>query len=163
MSQKLTSSFLQDEVRLLVEHFGVERLRAALARVSDGAAESPSIEVLPRSIKVKRQPTASVTSLLEDYRQKDMQKYHVLTDFYTKLKYREILPESQDIIHFSQLVGLKDVNGKSRKDMIPRLMRFLIEQPTEQLQVNIKRAADISEQQRQQGFSVLTDKLLGQR
>jgi hypothetical protein len=54
-----------------------------------------------------------------------------------------------------------EIAGKSRKVMIPDLMRFLVEQPIERLQADIKTAASISEQQRQQGFSVLTDKLLG--
>ena len=70
------------------------------------------------------------------------------------------MPESQDIRHFVQLIGLKEIAGKSRKDMIATLMRFLVEQPTERLQFDIDKAANVSEQQRQRGFSVLTDKLL---
>ena len=50
--------------------------------------------------------------------------------------------------------------GKSRKDLLPKLIRFLMEQPIERLQVHINSAPTVSEEQRQQGFSVLTDKLL---
>jgi len=87
----------------------------------------------------------------------------LLSEFLGHLKNREILPESQDIRLFAQLIGLKDIGGKSRRDMIPALMRFLLEQPTERLRIDLQNAANISEQQRQQGFSVLTDKLLGEK
>jgi hypothetical protein len=73
------------------------------------------------------------------------------------------LPDSQDIRFFAHIIGLKEISGKSRKDMIPKLMRFLFAQSTEQIKKNIERAATVSEQQRQQGFSVLTDKLLGDK
>ena len=61
---------------------------------------------------------------------------------------------------FAQIIGQKDIDGKSRKDMLPRLMCFLLEKPTERLKVDIEAAANVSEQQRKQGFSVLADKLL---
>ena len=93
-------------------------------------------------------------------RREDEEKAHTLSEFYMHLKDRKVLPESQDIRHFAQLIGLKQISGKSRKDMIPTLMRFLLEQPTERLQSVIDIAANVSEQQRQQGFSVLTDKLM---
>jgi hypothetical protein len=83
--------------------------------------------------------------------------------FLTELKYTKVLPEAQDIRHFAQVIGIKEINGKSRKEMIPKLMRFLVEQPIERLKVDIETAPNISEQQRQQGFSVLTDKLLSDK
>ncbi len=73
------------------------------------------------------------------------------------------MPESQDIRFFAQIISLKEITGKSRKDMIPTLMRFLLEQSTEQLEDYVKKAINVSEEQRQQGFSVLTDKLLGDK
>ena len=85
----------------------------------------------------------------------------MLSEFLDTLKERTILPESQDIRHFAQLIGLKHVTGRSRKDMIPSLMRFLLDQPKERLWTDLRKARNISEQQRQKGFSLLTDKLLG--
>ncbi len=41
-------------------------------------------------------------------------------------------------------------------------MRFLFERPIERLQVDIETAPNVSEQQRQKGFSIITDKLLGE-
>lgn len=45
--------------------------------------------------------------------------------------------------------------------MIPKMMRFLMEMPVERLRVSIESASNISERQRQMGFSILTDKLIG--
>jgi hypothetical protein len=163
MSQNPRSSFLEEEVGLLVQHFGVDRVRTALAKVSNGTVQAPERRSRPRSAESNRQANPSVTTTLDQLRQTDEEKHRLLSGFYIQLKDKKVLPESQDIRHFAQLIGLKEIDGKSRKDMIPRLMRFLIEQPTERLRVEIVQAADISEQQRQQGFSVLTDKLLGDK
>jgi hypothetical protein len=161
MRRKSTSSFLEEGVGLLVQYFWVDRVRAALARVSNGPMEAS--EPQPRRRSPDHQAKPSVTSTLEQLRQTDEEKYRVLTDFYTQIKDRKVLPEAQDIRHFAQFIGLKENGGKSRKEMIPRLMRFLLEQPTDRLKLNIQTAANVSEQQRQQGFSVLTDKLLGDK
>jgi len=154
------STFLQEVITLLVHHFGVDRVGAALARVSSGVVEAPKRQAPRLSSRPESKSNLGVTSILEKLRQNDKHKHRMLTDFYIDLKARNVLPESQDIRQFAQLIGLKEINGKSRKDMIPTLMRFLLELPTERLHLEIKRAAGVSEQHRQQGFSVLTDKLL---
>jgi hypothetical protein len=163
MSRKSTSAFLDEEVRLLVQHFGVERVRAALAKVPYGTVEASDGPPPRPSSKPDHQANPNVKATLEELRQKDEEKHRLLTHFYTRLKDRNVLPESQDIRHFAQLIGLKEIGGKSRKDMIPSLMRFLLEQPTQRLRADIETAANVSEQQRRQGFSVLTDKLLGEK
>jgi hypothetical protein len=163
MNRKSQSSFLEEEIRLLVRYFGVDKVRIALSKALNGAVEVPERQSRRQSAEPDHQAKPSVTSTLEQLRQMDEEKHRLLTDFYTQLKDKKVLPESQDIRHFAQLIGLKEIAGKSRKDMIPRLMRFLVEQPTERLQVDIETAANVSEQQRQQGFSVLTDKLLGDK
>ncbi len=162
MSQSLKSSFLQDEIGLLVQHFGVERVRAALTNVANGAvddAQKPNRRNAPRNHQPSR---PSVATALESIRETDPEKYRLLDEFLSHLRDRKVLPESHDIRHFALRIGLKDIAGKSRKDMIPPLMRFLLDQPSERLRTELKNAKNISEQQRQQGFSVLTDKLLGE-
>jgi hypothetical protein len=161
MSRQLQSSFLEEEVRLLVRYFGVEMVRTALSKVSNDTTVLLEHQAHRRFAEPGRQANPSVTSMLKHLRQQDKEKYRLLTDFYIQLKENKVLPESQDIRYFVQLIGLKEISGKSRKNMIPMLMRFLLEQPTEQLQIDIKAAANVSEEQRQQGFSVLTDKLIG--
>jgi len=163
MSKKSTSPFLENMLGLLVQHFGVDQVRAALVHISNGAVEASEGQARRQFSKPGYQPNPSIARTLEQFRKKDGKKHRLLTDFYTHLKDRKVLPESQDIRQFALLIGLKEISGKARTDMIPRLMHFLLEQPTEQLQVDIKTAENISEKQRQQGFSVLTDKLLGQR
>ncbi len=163
MSRKSTLSYVDSAVRLLVDHFGVDRVRAALAKVSHGAAATCEGQARRQSRKPDRVANPTVTSTLNQLRHKDEVKHRLLTEFYTHLKHRKVLPESQDIRHFAQLIGLKEIGGKSRKDMIPTLMRFLLELPSGQLRTDLKKADNISEHQRQQGFSVLTDKLLGEK
>ena len=101
------------------------------------------------------------TKVHESIREVHPEKYRLLSEFHLRLKARDILPEAQDIRYFAQIIGIKGISGKSREDLIPKLIRFLSELPLEKLRTNIASAANISEKQRQLGFSVLTDKLLG--
>ncbi len=163
MSRNSTQAFLDEAVGLLVQHFGIDRVRAALAKTSHSVVETFEGQVPRASSKPTHKAKPRLASTLEQLRQKDEESYRLLTDFYAQLKDRKVLPESQDVRQFAQLIGLKEIVGKSRKELVLELMRFLVEQPTERLQVDLKRAAGVSEQQRQRGFSVLTDKLLGDK
>jgi hypothetical protein len=155
--------FVEKVVKLLVEQFGLANVRSALAAVS-GDIASPS-PIQPRLIPSKsvHHPTQNIPFKLDQLQQNDREKHALLAAFYASLKNREVLKESQDIRQFAQLIGIKELKGNSRRDLIPPLMRFLFERPAAQLKVDIDRAASVSEAQRQQGFSVLTDKLLGER
>lgn len=163
MTRKSRQSLLDDAAGLLVKHFGGDRVRAALAKASSGAVRASEGQRRSGSNRPDLQANPTVTSMLDQLRQRDEEKYRMLAGFYTQLKDRTVLPESQDIRHFAQRIGLKEIGGKSRKDMIPRLMHFLLEQPTERLHSDIEAAASVSEQHRQEGFSVLTDKLLSNK
>ena len=163
MRRNSSSSFLEEEVELLAEHFGVDSVRTALARVSSRPIAASEPQACEASTRSKKKPNPSISNLLERLRPMDEEKHRLLTSFYVDLKNRKLLPESQDIRQFAQIIGLKEIGGKSREDLVPKLMRFLIGEPTGRLQVDIQRAAGVSEEQRQQGYSVLTDKLLGGR
>ncbi len=161
MSRSSKTVFLEEAIELLVQHFGEERVRAVLAKTS-GVDEKPQ---KPARRSVSRDPNPArptVANALKLIQRSDPEKHRLLSEFHDHLKDRKILPESQDMRQFAHLVGLKDMTGKSRKGMIPRLMHFLLELPSEKLRSELRKADDISEQQRQQGFSVLTDKLLGE-
>ena len=160
MSRQSASLYLENTVGLLVEHFGVGRVRAALDKVATRGVTDSKAQTRRRSSKPDRQASLSVATMMEQLRQEDQEKHRLLTAFFKRLTDKVVLPESQDMRHFAQIIGLKDIDAKSRKDMLPRLMRFLLEQPTERLKVDIEAAANVSEQQRKQGFSVLADKLL---
>jgi hypothetical protein len=152
---------LEEEIGLLVRHFGLRRVRAAVAKFSMEGDKEPHAPPHGGVSGEQKQTQPTVANDLEVIRDRAPDKYRLLREFLGRLKDRQILPESQDIRHFAQLVGLKDIRGKSRRDMIPKLMRFLLEQPVERLRVDLQSAESISEQQRQRGFSVLTDKLIG--
>jgi len=161
MSRRSPSTYLEHTLELLVEHFGAGRVRSALAKVSNGTEVGPGPthqREMPKRREHEHPP--SITETLEQLRHNDLQKHQLLSGFHARLKDKAVLPESQDIRHFAQLIGLKAIDGKSRKDMIPRLMRALLQRSNERLQSDIDAAATISEQQRQQGFSILTDKIL---
>jgi hypothetical protein len=161
MSHSPKSLLLDEEIELLVRHFGVRKVRAALAKVSTAGEMTPPKPILQTVLRNQKPIRTTVVKALGSIRETSPDKHRLLTEFWSRLKDRQILPESQDIRHFAQLVGLKDISGKSRKDMIPKLMRFLLEQPVDRLRIDIQSADNISEQQREEGFSILADKLLG--
>jgi len=159
MSQSSKSPLLVEQINLLVKHFGVKRVRAAIAKVKVEGEEISSAATRP--VRSQRLISANGTSVIEPIREVDPEKYRLLLEFLLRLKERRVLPESQDIRYFANVIGLKEISGKSRDDLVSKLMRFLVEQPTDKLRTDINGAGDISERQRQRGYSVLTDKLLG--
>jgi len=156
-------SSLHKEISLLVRRFGLRQVRTAVANIS---AEDKAKNDRPTRTNLPKVPKASrptISNLLQALHSTDPEKHYLLSEFFIRLKDREVLPESQDIRFFAQIIGLKEIRGKSRKDMIPTLMHFLFQLPTDILRFELRRAASISQQQRQEGFSVLTDKLLSHR
>jgi hypothetical protein len=164
MSYLSKSLLLAEELSLLVRHFGVQRVQVALAKISRSVG-AEKVSVVPRKEAHRSQKTTGTngTHVLEAIREIHPEKYRLLSDFLLRLKNRQTLPASQDIRYFAQLVGLKEISGKSREDLLPKLIRFLMEQPTDKLQIAIESANNISEEQRKMGFSVLTDKLVGKK
>jgi hypothetical protein len=156
-------SLLEDEIGLLVRHFGLRRVRAAIGKFSNqddeeaGALPHRSAPATPK----RTHPT--IAYALELIRRGEPAKYRLLNEFLIRLKARQVLPESEDIRYFAQSLGLKGIHGKSRKDMIPTLIRFLLDRDPDRLRADIQRADSISQEERQRGFSVLADKLLGGR
>jgi hypothetical protein len=161
MSRPSRSLLLVEQIDLLVRHFGIQRVRAVVAKVSISGEEKPRVATRKDAPRGKGPIRANGTNVLESIREIHPEKHRLLSEFLVRLKDRQILPESQDIRYFAQIIGLKEISGKSREDMVPKLMRFLMGRPIEKLRVDIEGASGISEHQRQMGFSVLTDKLLG--
>jgi hypothetical protein len=157
---RTSKSLLAEQIELLVKHFGINRVRAALAKVTE-AHEGNEKTVAPHKDAGRKRIRAIGGTVIEAIRESDPDKYWLLSEFFIRLKDRLVLPESQDIRYFAQLAGLKSIGGKSRDEMVPKLMRFLVDQPIEKLRIDIEGARNISEQQRRKGFSVLTDKLIG--
>lgn len=157
-----SKTLLEEQVELLARHFGQRQLRAAIEKLTVEQGEQARASRPKSSSRSPRSAGPTIGNALELIRYTQPEKYGLLSDFFARLKARQILPEAEDIRYFAQLVGLKEIRGKSRKDMIPTLMRFLIDRDTDTLRTDIQRAATISQQERSRGFSVLTDKLVGE-
>ena len=142
-----------------MQHFGASRVRAALEKTSSApqqAAQKPRYSNVSRKVN-----GSSIAHLLESIQETDTIKSDLLNPFYQSLLNRNILPKSEDIRHFATIIGLKFIDGKSRRDLVPKLMRFLLELTNEQLEIDLPQASNISEEQRQKSYSLLTDKILG--
>ncbi len=158
MSGFSQTKYLEDQLRLLVNQFGGDKVQRAFAKIrpDDNNVRKES----PRNNGVKHPSRSDLRSLMKTLRVSDAVRHQLLSDFLKKLEARIILPESQDLYLFAQIVGLKELPGKARRDMIPTLLAFLTTVPNEKLDQAFEQAKDISAEQRSKGFSVLTDKLL---
>lgn len=163
MTRKSKQSLVDDAIGLLIEHFGIEKVRAAFEKSTSETPVPSKPQRESHSTRAEHPANPTVSSLLEHLRLQDEEKYLILSDFYVNLKDRKVLTESQDIRHFAQTIGLKEIRGTSRRSMIPKLIQFLAGQQAELLRTHIRNAENVSEPQRQRGFSAITDKLLGEK
>ena len=160
MSRFSQAKFLEEQLRLLAEQFGRDKVQRALAKVSPSEDES---EKEPVSNDRSQRPRFDLQAVMEGLKVRDPKRHDSLLEFRNRLEERNILPESEDLRQFAQVAGLKELPGKSRRDMIPRLLSFLATIPGEKLYQALKVAEGISAEERNKGFSVLADKLLGDR
>jgi len=151
-------AFLAEELAILIRHFGFKHVQTALKKLAPREESDAHA--------TNRQPPARANGMshsLDSIRASNPEKYDLLDAFLRRLKAREVLPQAQDIRYFAQQIGLKEIIGKSRDELIPKLMRFMIEQPIHLLRGEIQNSESISEEQRRLGFSVLADKIVGRR
>lgn len=158
MNRFSQTKYLEEQLQLLVDQFGCDKVQRVFAKIrpddNDLKKESPS----NNSVKSYR---SDLQTLMETLKASDPVRRELLLDFRKKLEERVILPASEDLRWFAQVVGLKELPGKSRRDMIPKLLAFLTTVSNEKLNRAFKLAKGISAEQRSKGFSVLADKLLG--
>jgi hypothetical protein len=155
-----SKKFLDEILMLLARHFGEKDLRAAIDRVSAKLNAEGRMPIRSAATPLPRIVFPPVHIMLESIKEREPEKHRLLIRFFDDLRNRKVLIDSQDIRYFAQMIGIKEIRGKSRKDVIPKLMFFLLDLPTSTLRQTLRNANDISEQQRQKGFSVLADKLL---
>lgn len=160
MSKPAQSIELDQDVRLLVKHYGLERVRASIARIAKDCRSGSGVEHNRTVVASRNGTKATIVDDLENLKGKDAEKYRILCLFYADLKAGKILSASQDVRFFSQMIGLKKMRGRSRRDLIPQLVRAMLIRQTGQIRDDLEKASSISEKVRQQGFSVLTAKLL---
>ncbi|MBI2741579.1 MAG: hypothetical protein HYX38_34225 [Rhodospirillales bacterium] len=159
MSKKVTLSFLERMLGLMVSHFGAAEVRATLDRLTNDIRGPTSIsqDTAPR-LRTKAGPP--VRQVLEELKKKDEEAHSIVSEFYSRLLDRKVLPQSEDVRRFGHLIGMKKVPGKARKDMLPIVVRTLVELPVERIKSAVASAATMSEEQRRQGYGILTDRLL---
>lgn len=150
------SKLLEDSIKLLVEHFGVEQVQSALARVS--TARSAEVTKKRKTNPIPSPQT--IETLLAEIRVLDVNRFELLSDFDTRLKEGAVLPEAEDLRQFAQVIGIKELRGRSRRDLIRPTMLFLMAVEIARLRDMLSKAEGISEGTRRKGFSLLVDNLL---
>ena len=90
MSRSSKSLLLAEEIDLLVRHFGVQRVRAALAKIPIDGDEAPRMATRKDAPRGKRPIHANGTSAIESIREIDPEKYRLLSEFLLRLKDRRI-------------------------------------------------------------------------
>jgi hypothetical protein len=159
MSDSERDHFLDEQIALLVGHFGVDRVRASVDRTSGGPRRGEGAPTR-RASHLTNSPRESLTAVLNGLKQSDPEKHRLLSDFVARLKRKEVLPDAEDIRRFAQTIGQKSIQGRSRRELVNELTSLLVESSLDQLRVVLPAAETISADHRQRGFAVLTDKLL---
>jgi hypothetical protein len=152
-------SLLEEQVALLLRHFGAAAVRQS---VDEALKRDSNASSSPFLVAQYRGPTSPSESRgLQAIRESQRAKYELLSKFRSDLIDRKILPESQDILRFAQTIGLKQIRGRTQRDMIPSVVNYLVTLPMKKLRPALENASTISEDIRRQGYTVLTKKLLG--
>ena len=68
---------------------------------------------------------------------KDHEKYELLSKFYNRLVAGEVLPSLREIKDFASNLGLKEIREKSRQKSVNILINLLAELPNEQIKLKI--------------------------
>jgi hypothetical protein len=153
---------LQEMVEVLVRSFGATRVKSAVTEVE---REQLRCSLSPAQIKpiVNRRSSSrsiSVAAIFNQLQRTEPDKHALLSEFYGKLMDGKLLVEAQDVRIFGQAVGIKRFAGRSRRDLISELIRFMVVQSSDSIKESLREVGSISEARRQQGYSVLTEKLL---
>jgi hypothetical protein len=93
----------------------------------------------PRIVKTVTKKT-SIPRALTLLQSTDPQKYQTILELYRDLEAKTILPTLRNIQEFASDQGLIEINTKSRKKAIPKLITILTMLPNERLPILIQRA-----------------------
>ncbi len=162
MTKFSQSRFLEETLTLLITHFGADEVSRVLKKVAPKSLQSEGLFSVTSNKQDNQEPTSrpNIRVTLDKIKKQNTAQFDLLNVFLERLRLQAILPGSEDIRQFASLTGLKEIHGKSRRDMIPALIEFLATLPIERLQEATVNAETISEKNRREGFSVLTDKLM---
>ena len=112
MSTSSRQSLLTEQISVPVRHFGIECVRKAVAKVPHEDGEELRRPARKNGARSQGRIRPNGTSnIIESVRETNPEKHRLLSEFLQRLKGRQVLPESQDIRHFAQIIGLKEMSG----------------------------------------------------
>jgi hypothetical protein len=149
------SEYLNQTLRTLVAFFGFDAVKRTLTSIEAKNDTKQRSARPPKTIVAVRLP-----KLIADLEASDLPRFELLKPFFSRLQKVELLPQAEDVRRFAALAGAKSLVGKSRKDLLPKLAPLLAPVPINELRLLLERAEGISEEERRQGFSVITEHLL---
>lgn len=82
-----------------------------------------------------------IPGLLEEIKTKDPAKGTILSDFWRKLRNRELLTKVSNIRMFADIVGLQAIHSTKRDQAIGELMRQLIDLPRDKVESALQKAS----------------------
>lgn len=119
----MAKSFLEAQLRLLVDHFGDDRVQLTLRRIAgSGPPTQPGRRASGAKKKSRPRATApefvSKMVLADDHRR-------LLAEAAEKFQEKAFLPTVGDVRHFCEVHGVEGPVSGSRADAVPRVFRFL--------------------------------------
>jgi len=84
-----------------------------------------------------------IPHLLEEMKSQDLAKAELLSDFWRKLRNRELLTSASSLRTFAEAAGLKGTNWSKREQAINRLIRELAELPLKEIQTALERTSAV--------------------
>ena len=147
--------YLDRMIALLVESFGEQAVRQAIANSAQlraGRRRQDRKSTKPVNGKRKTAKSETLLSTHDDLPE--------MVKFLTDIEHGSILSDVADIRRLAAFAGVKRLAGRSRRDMLRSLLRFLDSLSGEKLLSILHEAEVISATHRNDGLALLTSKIL---
>lgn len=119
----MAKTFLEAQLRLLIDHFGDERVELALRRIARSDPRARPGRGAPGR-KKKSRPRATAPEFVSKMALADDQR-RLLAEAAEKFQEKAFLPTVGDVRHFCEMHGVGGPASGSRADAVPRVFRFL--------------------------------------
>jgi hypothetical protein len=156
----VASDLLDLELRLLLARHGRERVIDALARVSHKSSEGveEALTELERSRLSRRaKPQKTIQSILAGFNVSSKEISDLLSKAASLLEAKVLFPSRRDAIVFLRKHGADRGRSKSRREVLPRVLRVLSSLDEPQLREILDNASPSSESD----YSLLANKIMG--
>jgi hypothetical protein len=156
--------YVREALVLLVRLCGIDAVRDALSEIerphdpSDTALQGKGREATGGP--TPNAPRSWVPRAIVPLEQAEPQKFEMLKSFFTMVESGDLLPEAEDVRRFAENLGLKELRGSKRRELISKLGDPMSALSIERIQQLVGQAKGISANERRKGYSILTDKLL---